>query len=77
MKCGWYRSKLAKKKAIVGVAHAMIVIKWHVLAAATPYDELGEDYFTRHQDPECETRRLLAELHALGHAVMIVTEPAA
>ena len=77
MKWGGYRSKLAKKKAIVVVAHAMIVIIWHVLATGTPYDELGEDYFTRRQDPERETRRLLAKLHALGHNVMIVTEPAA
>jgi transposase len=77
MKWGGYRSKLAKKKAIVVVAHAMIVIIWHVLATGTPYDELGEDYFTRRQDPERETQRLLAKLHALGHNVMIVTEPAA
>lgn len=77
MKWGGYRSKLAKKKAIVVVAHAMIVIIWHVLATGTPYDELGEDYFTRRQDPERETQRLLAKLHALGRNVMIVTEPAA
>ena len=41
MKWGGYRSQTAKKKAIVVVAHAMIVIIWHVLATGKPYDELG------------------------------------
>jgi len=75
MKWGGYRSKLAKKKAIMVVAHAMIVIIWHVLATGRPYDELGEDYFTTRMDPERETRRLVAKLEALGHAVTL--EPAA
>jgi transposase len=75
MKWGGYRSQLAKKKAIVVVAHALLVIIWHVLATGQPYDELGEDYFTRRADPERETRRLIAKLEALGHAVTL--EPAA
>ncbi|HEX6855366.1 MAG TPA: hypothetical protein VF204_08745 [Streptosporangiaceae bacterium] len=57
------------------VAHAMIVIIWHVLATGTPYHELGEDYFTRRLDPERETRRLIAKLEALGHTVTL--QPAA
>ncbi len=71
MKWGGYRSQLAKKKAIVVVAHAILVIIWHVLATGRPYDELGEDYFTRRQDPERETRRLIARLEALGHRVSL------
>jgi transposase len=75
MKWGGYRSHLAKKKAIVVVAHALLVIVWHVLATGRPYDELGADYFTRRQDPERETRRLIARLEALGHQVSL--QPAA
>ena len=75
MKWGGYRSQLAKKKAIVVVAHALLVIIWHVLATGKPYDELGEDYFTRRADPERETQRLAAKLQALGHTVTL--EPAA
>jgi transposase len=75
MKWGGYRSQLAKKKAIMVVAHALLVIIWHVLATGTPYAELGADYFTRRQDPERETRRLIARLEALGHQVSI--QPAA
>jgi transposase len=75
MKWGGYRSQLAKKKAIVVVAHAILLIVWHVLATGKPYDELGADYFTRRLDPERETRRLIARLEALGHTVTL--EPAA
>jgi transposase len=69
MKFGGYRSTIAKKKAIIVVAHAMIVIIWHVLATGRPYDELGEGYFTTRLDPERETRKLVARLEALGHDV--------
>ena len=62
MKWGGYRSPTAKKKAIIVVAHAMIVIIWHILATGKPYHELGADYFTTRLDPERETRRLIATL---------------
>ena len=75
MKWGGYRSPTAKKKAIIVVAHAMIIIIWHILATATPYQELGADYFTTRLDPERETRRLIAKLEALGHQVTL--QPAA
>jgi transposase len=75
MKWGRYRSQTAKNKANIVVAHALLIILWHVLATGTPYDELGEDYFTTRQDPERETRRLIAKLEALGHAVTL--QPAA
>jgi transposase len=75
MKRGGYRSQAAKKKAIVVVAHALVVIIWHILATAKPYHELGADYFTRRLDPERETRRLIAKLEALGHTVTL--QPAA
>jgi transposase len=74
-KGGGFRSPLAKKKAIIVVAHAITVIIWHVLATGKPYDELGADYFTRRLDPEQETRRLVARLEALGHTVTV--QPAA
>ena len=75
MKWGGYRSQAAKKKAIIVVAHALMIIIWHVMVTGTPYDELGEDYFTTRMEPERETRRLVAKLEALGHAVTL--EPAA
>ena len=71
MKNGGYRSSTAKKKAIVVVAHAMIVIIWHIMVTGKPYHELGAGYFASLQDPERETRRLLAKLQALGHTVTL------
>ncbi len=71
MKWGGYRSPAAKNKAIVVVAHAMIVIIWHVLATGKPYEEPGAGYFTRRLDPERETRHLIARLEALGHRVTL------
>jgi len=75
MKWGGYRSATAKKKAIIVVAHALIVIIWHILATGKPYQELGAGYFTSRLDPERETRRLIAKLEALGHQVSL--QPAA
>jgi transposase len=71
IKWGGYRSPAAKNKAIVVVAHAMIVIIWHILATGKPYEELGADYLTRRLDPERETRRLITRLEALGHRVTL------
>jgi transposase len=64
-----------EEEAIIVVAHAMLVIIWHVLAGGVPYAELGADFFTRRLDPERETRRLIAKLQALGHIVSL--QPAA
>src|ERR1022692_3046971 len=75
MKWGGYRSPTAKKKAIIVVAHALLVIIWHVLATCRPCSDLGADYFTRRLDPDRETRRLIARLEALGHQVSL--QPAA
>jgi transposase len=62
-------------KAIVAVAHTMIVIVWHVLANDCTYDELGADYFERRTDNEARQRHLIRQLEALGHKVTL--EPAA
>ena len=71
MKWGGYRTPAAKNKAIMVVAHALIVTFWHVLATGKPYADLGTDYFTRQQDPDREARRLIARLQALGHQVTL------
>jgi transposase len=72
---GGYRNPAAKKKAIIAIAHTLLVIIWNVLATNSPYTDLGADFYDRRNDPERETRRLIAKLEALGHTVTI--EPAA
>ena len=75
LRFGGYRNKTAKKKAIIAVAHTLILIIWHVLAEGVPYAELGADFYTRRIDPQQETRRLIARLEELGHKITV--EPAA
>jgi transposase len=75
LRFGGYHNPAAKKRAIIAIAHTLIVIIWHVLATDTPYTDLGSDFYQRHTDPDRETRRLIARLHALGHTVTL--EPAA
>src|SRR5215467_6528736 len=49
---GGYRNKAAKKRAIVAIAHTLIVIIWHVLATGQTYTDLGDDFYARQADPE-------------------------
>jgi transposase len=62
-------------KAAIAVAHTLIVIAWHVLRDSTAYRDLGNDYFTRYDNPQAKAQRLIRELQALGHNVTV--EPAA
>jgi transposase len=58
------------KKAIVALAHALLVIIYHVIARRQPYHELGEDYFQR-LDPAARARRLVHQLTHLGFEVQL------
>jgi transposase len=71
LRFGGYRNPAAKKKAIIAVAHTLLVIIWQMLDTDTPYADLGPDFYDRRTDPDRETRRLVAKLHALGHTVTI------
>lgn len=75
LRFGGYRNPAAKKRAIVAIAHTLALIIWHMLATATPYTDLGADFYTRRTDPAKEAQRLIAKLEALGHNV--TPEPAA
>lgn len=57
-------------KAIVAVAHKLVVIAFHILRDMTPYRELGGDYFER-LNPEKTARRLAARLERLGYPVTL------
>jgi transposase len=59
------------KKAIVAVAHSILVAAYHILKDDVPYQDLGGDYFTRRADPARITQRLVAQLERLGHAVTL------
>jgi len=63
-----------EKKALVAVAHALLVTAYHVIKEQTTYRELGFDYNDR-RDADRARRRALAVLHEQGYRVTL--EPAA
>lgn len=58
-------------KAIIAVAHSIIVAAWHILSNGNVYEDLGADWFDKRSDAESETRRLVRRLEALGRSVTI------
>jgi transposase len=61
------------KKAIVAVAHSILIASYHILKDDVPYKDLGGDYFARRADPDRTTKRLVAQLERLGHTVTLQT----
>jgi len=58
------------KKATIALAHALLVIAYHVILRREPYHELGEDYLTRLQ-PDARAKRLVRQLGRLGFEVAL------
>ncbi|MDQ6947337.1 MAG: hypothetical protein M3256_13975 [Actinomycetota bacterium] len=61
------------KKAVVAVAHTILVIIWHLLDQGVDYHELGGDFFVA-RDANSARRRAVRQLERLGHKVTL--EPA-
>jgi transposase len=59
-----------QKKAIVAVAHSIVVIAYHLIQRKEPYRELGGDYFDK-QRPEATATRLVKRLERLGYTVAL------
>ena len=62
--------RLGKKKALLAVAHSMIVCVWVVLKRREPYADLGGDYFDQ-RDRDRVVRRSVNRLTALGYRVIL------
>jgi transposase len=62
------------KKAIIAVAHALLVTAYRLLARGTTYRELGADYYDR-RHTERVTRRAIQTLQRQGYRVSL--EPTA
>jgi len=62
--------RLGKKKALLAVAHSIMVVIWVIMKRGTPYVDLGADYFTKH-DEEAVARRAVNRLKALGYEVTL------
>lgn len=69
-------ARRGKKRAIVAVAHSMLVSVWHMLTYQQPYQELGGDYFDERKK-ESKVNYLIRRLEKLtGSAVRIELQPA-
>jgi hypothetical protein len=66
-----------QKRAVVAVAHTILVSIYHLLRDQTTYQELGATYFDERERQDVE-RRLVRRLEALGNSVTLKPkEPAA
>jgi transposase len=70
-------ARRGKKRAIVAVAHSMLVSAWHMLTDQQPYQELGGDYFDQRKK-ETKVSYLVRRLEKLtGGSVSIEIQPVA
>jgi transposase len=67
-------ARRGRKRAVVAVAHSLLVIIHGMLRDRREYEDLGSDFFDRLQ-PERLTRYYVRRLEALGHRVAL--DPAA
>ena len=59
-----------KKKAIMAVAHSILVIAYHLIQRKEPYRDLGADYFDKRR-PEALANHLVKRLEGLGYTVSL------
>jgi transposase len=69
-------ARRGRKKALVAVAHSMLVIFYHMLKDGKKYADLGADWFDR-LEPERLTRYYVERLESLGHKVTLEPRVAA
>ena len=62
--------RLGKKKAALAIAHNILVIVYHLLAAETCYEETRDDQWNPKQEAR-ERQRALKALERLGYTVTI------
>lgn len=59
-----------KKRAIMAVAHSILVMAYHMIKRKEPYRDLGGDYFDQRR-PEATAKRLVRRLEQLGFQVSL------
>ncbi|WP_157507376.1 hypothetical protein [Ktedonobacter racemifer] len=65
-----------KKKAIMALAHKVLVIIYHILRTKKPYADLGADYFDQRDRGRIE-RHHIHGLERLGYTVTLMPKEAA
>jgi transposase len=64
------RARRGAKKAIVAVQHSLLVAIWHMLRDSLTHEDLGADYFERHNKARI-CRHHVHRLQQLGYSVAI------
>lgn len=62
--------RIGKKKALIAVAHSILVIIYHILKEEKTYHELGSTYFEE-REHDAVKRRALRSLERLGYDVSL------
>jgi transposase len=60
-----------EQRALIAIAHTILVICWHLLVDETSYTELGTDYLAGKDQPDRRRRLLVAQLEQLGYTVQL------
>jgi transposase len=78
LRARYYRlaKRIGRKRAIIAIAHSMIIAIWWMLSEDCDYQDLGADFYDRFVNTEAETRRLVRRLEHLGHHVALDTTAA-
>ncbi len=64
-----------KKRALIAVAHSLLVTGYHLVTRQVDYQDLGREYFD-HRNPEAIKRRAVKRLEQLGYQVELISVPA-
>ncbi len=67
------QARRGHKKAILAVAHSILIIAYHIIRDGVSYQELGENYFDELKRTQV-VNRSVKRLQALGYTVTL-TEP--
>jgi transposase len=69
-------SRRGKKRALVAVAHSILVVIYHVMKEKAPYQELGEDFFEKLNSTRL-THYYQRKLEKLGYEVTVTPKKVA
>ena len=64
------QGRIGRNKAIVALARQILVLVFHVLSTDRPYEDLGSNFYDRH-NPERAAKRYTKRLAALGFVVTL------
>jgi hypothetical protein len=62
--------RIGKKKALIAVAHSILIIIYHLIKEKKTYQELGSTYF-EDREHDAIKRRALRNLERLGYDVSL------